>query len=153
MCRLMFIYWKDFAEATLSYTEPHKKKITRTRTHSWIDLLAIIKSHRWGFPGFTKYYWYVTMEWTWPKWTYYSNTVRRNPTALLSLTSVNTGLLVKESISPASSQIDQVTIDKVAHLEYLELIRSEQYPNSRNESNWPEKIQGDAAGSPSSFQV
>ena len=60
MCRLMFIYWKDFAEASLSFTEPHKKNDNQNknsqgkRTHSWMDLLAIIESHRWGFPGVTK---------------------------------------------------------------------------------------------------
>ena len=25
MCMLMFIYWKDFAEASLSFTDLHKK--------------------------------------------------------------------------------------------------------------------------------
>ena len=33
MCILMFIYWKDFAEASLSFTEPSQQKMTtRTRT-------------------------------------------------------------------------------------------------------------------------
>ena len=60
MHRLMFIYWKDFAEASLSFTEPHKKNDNQTKnsqgiqTHSWMELLAIIESHRWGFPGVTK---------------------------------------------------------------------------------------------------
>ena len=60
MCRLMFIYWIDFAEASLSFTEPHKKNDNQNKnsqgkqTHSWMDLLAIIESHRWGFPGVTK---------------------------------------------------------------------------------------------------
>ena len=31
-----------------------RKMITRTRTHSWMDPLATIESHRWGFPGITK---------------------------------------------------------------------------------------------------
>ena len=60
MCRLMFIYWKDFVEARLSFTEPHKKNDNQSnnsqgkQTHSWMDLLAIIELHRWGFQGVTK---------------------------------------------------------------------------------------------------
>ena len=56
----MFIYWKDFAEASLSFTEPCKKndiqnkKSQGKQTHSRMDLLAIIESYRWGFPGVTK---------------------------------------------------------------------------------------------------
>ena len=56
----MFIYWKNFAEVSLSFTEPHKKNANQNKnsrgkqTHSWMDLLAIIESHHWGFPGVTK---------------------------------------------------------------------------------------------------
>ena len=49
MCKLMFIYWKDFAEARLSFTEPHKKNDNNSQckqTQSRMDLLAIIESHR-----------------------------------------------------------------------------------------------------------
>ena len=57
----MFIYWKDFVEASLSFPEPHKKNDNQNnnsqgkQTHSWMDLLAIIELHCWGFPGVTKY--------------------------------------------------------------------------------------------------
>ena len=60
MCRLMFIYWKDFAEASLSFTEPHTRNDNQNKnsqgkqTHNWMDLLAIIESHRWGFLGVTQ---------------------------------------------------------------------------------------------------
>ena len=56
----MLIYWKDFAEVRLFFTEPHKKNDNQNKnsqgkqTHSWMDLLAIIESHRWGSPGVTK---------------------------------------------------------------------------------------------------
>ena len=56
----MFIYWKDFAELRLYFTEPQKKNDNQNKnsqgkqTHSWMDLLAIIESHRWGFRGVTK---------------------------------------------------------------------------------------------------
>ena len=66
MCRLMFIYCKDFAETSLSFTEPHKKNGNQNKnsqgkpTYSWrMDLLAIIESHRWGFPGVTKYFYII----------------------------------------------------------------------------------------------
>ena len=68
MCRLMLIYWKDFAEASLSFTELHKKNDKQNKnsqgkqTHSWKDLLAIIESHRWGFPGVTKHMFYFFMN-------------------------------------------------------------------------------------------
>ena len=57
----MFIYWKDFAEASLSFTEPSEENDNQNKnsqgkqTRSWMDLLAIIQLHRWGFPGVTKY--------------------------------------------------------------------------------------------------
>ena len=60
MCRLMFIYWKEFAEASLSSQNLHKKNDNQNKnsqgkqTHSWMDLSAIIELHRWGFPGVTK---------------------------------------------------------------------------------------------------
>ena len=56
----MFIHWKDFTEASLSFTESYKKNDNPNKnsqgkqTQSWMDLLAIIQSHRWGFPGVTK---------------------------------------------------------------------------------------------------
>ena len=31
------------------------RELQGKRTHSWMDFLAIIESHRWGFPGVTKY--------------------------------------------------------------------------------------------------
>ena len=64
---LMFIYWKDFAEASLSFTEPHKRNDNQNKnsqgkqTHSWMDLLVIIELHRWEFPGVTK----CTILYTW----------------------------------------------------------------------------------------
>ena len=48
----MFIYCKDFAEASLSLQNLHKKNDNQNKnspgkqTHSWMDLLAIIESHR-----------------------------------------------------------------------------------------------------------
>ena len=63
MCRLMFIYWKYFAEASLSFTVPRKKNDNQSKNSQdkQIHLLAIIESHRWGFPRVTKYIFTIYM--------------------------------------------------------------------------------------------
>ena len=56
----MFIYWKGFGEASLSFTEPSQESDNQNKnyqgeqTHSWMDLLTIVELHCWGFPGVTK---------------------------------------------------------------------------------------------------
>ena len=46
MCRLMFIYWKDFAEVSQNLHKKNDDQNNSTKgkqTYSWMDLLAIIE--------------------------------------------------------------------------------------------------------------
>ena len=46
MCRLMFIYWKDFAEVSQNLhkkNDDQNKSAQGKQTYSWMDLLAIIE--------------------------------------------------------------------------------------------------------------
>ena len=61
----MFIYWKALQKRAYLLQNLHKKNDNQKKnfqgkqTHSWMDLLAIIELHRWGFPGGYQDDWYA----------------------------------------------------------------------------------------------